>query len=185
MLRNGKIMRFLSFDLELNQASTGAKIIEIGACIGDTDTKEILATYSCLVNPNEKLEECIVQLTGITQGDVDGGSTIAKAYLGMEAMASKYDCLRMPLVWGIGDGHALRAELPKEITWNFGRRELDVKAVFQAFQVARSSKINLGLKNSMKKLGLDFQGKTHRAQDDALNTFLIFCELLNRWGKGL
>lgn len=174
-------MKFLSFDLELNQASTGAKIIEIGACIGETVHKEILATYSCLVNPNEALEPQIIALTGITQEEVNQGKTIEEAYLGMEQFAHNYGCVRIPLVWGCGDGHALRTELPKNIKWNFSRRELDVKALYQSYQVAVGGKLEAGLSKAMQKIGLSFQGKQHRAKDDAINTFLIFCELLQRF----
>jgi inhibitor of KinA sporulation pathway (predicted exonuclease) len=174
-------MKFLSFDLELNQASTGAKIIEVGACIGETDRREVLTTYSCLVNPHEILEPTIIALTGITQEEVYTGKTIEEAYLGMEKLANYYDCLRMPLVWGCGDGYALRAELSKDTKWNFSRRELDVKAIFQAYQVAIGGKLEAGLSKAMRKVGLTFQGKKHRAKDDAVNTFLIFCELLQKF----
>ena len=175
-------MKFLSFDLELNQAKTGAKIIEVGACIGDTVTCEILETYNCIVDPFEKLEQKIINLTGITQTEVEQGHSISQAYLGMKNMASKHGCMRMPLVWGTGDGNAIRSELPKEIKWIFGRRELDVKAVYQAYQVANDGEIQAGLNNAMENLGLNFQGKIHRATNDAVNTFFIFCELLQRFG---
>jgi sporulation inhibitor KapD len=174
-------MKILALDLELNQDPNGAKIIEVGACCGDTTTGEVLEKYSAFVNPNETLQDFIITLTGITQADVDSAGTILEAYQGMELMAGKYDCQRMPLVWGMGDGHALRRELPKECPWNFGRRELDVKAVFQAYQMAKGEKIQAGLAKAMTKLGLNFIGKKHRAVDDAVNTFLIYCNLLKRF----
>jgi len=174
-------MKFLSFDLELNQASTGAKIIEVGACVGETNNGKILSTYSCLVNPYEILEPKIIALTGITQAEVDIGKSIVEAYLGMEELARCYNCLHMPLVWGCGDGYALRLELPKDIKWYFSRRELDVKAVYQSYQIANGGKIEAGLNKAMDKINLIFQGKIHRAKDDAINTFLIFCELLKKF----
>jgi len=39
-------MNILSFDLELNQASSGAKIIEIGACVGNLKNREIIDSYT-------------------------------------------------------------------------------------------------------------------------------------------
>ena len=174
-------MNFLSFDLELNQDPTGAKIIEIGACIGDTKTREIIAQYSAFVDPHEILQEHIIKLTGITQSDVDNAGTLLEAYVGMCKMAELHECARMPVVWGCGDGHALRQELPKDTKWLFGRRELDVKALYQSYQVAVEGKLQAGLAKAMTKLGLQFAGKKHRAVDDAINTFLIFCELIGRF----
>lgn len=174
-------MKILSFDLELNQDPSGAKIIEIGACIGNVLTGEILESYSAFVNPQQTLMENIIQLTSITQQQVDAAGTLKEAYLGMEIMASKYDCLSMPLVWGFGDGHALRSELPFGTAWSFGRRELDVKAVFQAYQMAKGEKLQAGLAKALTRLGLAFKGRKHRAIDDAINTFLIYVELLKKF----
>lgn len=175
------VINILSLDLELNQAETGPKIIEIGACVGNTQTGEILERYSAFVNPREILLPTIIQLTSITQAQVDNAGNIEDAYLGMVDMGRRHGCLRMPIVWGMGDGHALRKELPPTCTWEFGRRELDVKAVFQMHQMARGDKVQAGLAKAMTWLGLAFTGKKHRADDDALNTFLIFYELLKKF----
>ena len=43
-------MKILSFDLELNQDPSGAKIIEIGACIGETSTSEVLEVFSISIS---------------------------------------------------------------------------------------------------------------------------------------
>jgi len=174
-------MKILALDLELNQAETGAKIIEIGACVGDSNTGEILENYSALVNPHETMVDAIIKLTGITQAEVDVAGTLEQAYLGMESMAKRHDCAHMPLVWGMGDGYAIRKELPSHISWGFGRRELDVKGVFQAYQMSQQGKLQAGLAKAMTRLGLTFKGRKHRALDDARNTFVIFFELLKRF----
>jgi inhibitor of KinA sporulation pathway (predicted exonuclease) len=176
-------MKILALDLELNQDPSGAKIIEIGACVGETTTREILEDYSAFVNPHQTLLDEIIKLTSITQADVDAAGNIEEAYLGMVRMAKKHDCARMPIVWGMGDCHAIRKELPKEVSWEFGRRELDVKALFQAYQIAHNGKVQAGLAKALTRLGLNFSGKKHRAIDDAKNTFIIFCELINKFQK--
>lgn len=173
-------MKVFSFDLELNQAKTGAKIIEIGACIGETYTKQVIDQYSCIVNPEEILEPTIIALAGLTQDEVNAGTNIVNAYNGMVAMVNQHECMRTPIVWGCGDGFALKRELPIEVKWMFGRRELDVKAVFQAYLLAIDDKVSQsGLAKSLRKLGLNFEGTAHRAKDDAINTFFIFCKLLD------
>lgn len=176
-------MKILSFDLELNQDPRGSKIIEIGACVGDVNTGEVLEEYSAFVNPHELLVDHIITLTSITQAQVDAAGTLEEAYRGMEAMAHRHDCCRMPIVWGAGDGHALRKELPSHVSWSFGRRELDVKAIFQAYQMARGEKVQAGLAKALTRLGLAFKGRKHRANDDAINTFIIFDALMKKFNK--
>jgi len=174
-------LKILSFDLELNQDPRGAKIIEIGACVADVNTGEVLEAYSAFVNPHELLVDHIIKLTSITQEQVDAAGSLEAAYHGMEAMGNRHDCCRMPIVWGAGDGHALRQELPSHVTWSFGRRELDVKAVFQAYQMAKGAKVQAGLAKAMTHLGLAFKGRKHRAIDDAINTFSIYHALLKKF----
>ncbi len=178
-------MNILSFDLELNQDPTGAKIIEIGACVANINSGEILESYSAFVNPEQALTEFIIQLTGISQQQVDAAGCLEDAYLGMVTMAKSYECLRMPLVWGMGDGLALRQELPAHVEWLFGWRELDVKAVFQAYQMAKGEKIHAGLAKALTRLGLTFKGIKHRAIDDAINTFHIYHALLKKFSQAI
>jgi len=160
-------LKILSFDLELNQDPSGAKIIEVGACIGDIATLEVIESYSAFVNPKEPLLEYIIKLTSITQAQVEAAGTLTDAYRGMEALAARHDCLRQ--------------ELPSEVEWSFGRRELDVKAVFQAYEMAKGEKVQAGLAKALTRLGLTFKGRKHRAIDDAINTFLIYGELLKKF----
>lgn len=174
-------MKILALDLELNQDPTGSKIIEIGACIGEIQTGDILETYSAFVNPEQPLQEFIIQLTGISQEAVNNAGSLESAYLGMVELAKRHSCLTMPLVWGIGDGEAIRKELPKDCQWQFGRRELDVKAVFQAYQMSKGEKVQAGLAKALTRLNLTFKGKKHRAIDDAINTFVIYHELLKHF----
>jgi inhibitor of KinA sporulation pathway (predicted exonuclease) len=171
--------RILSFDLELNQdPATGPRIIEVGACIGNLDTGAIEETYTKFVNPGQPLQEVIIKLTSITQADVDAGCSLDDAYVGMVHLAKRYSCLTLPLVWGGGDGLAIRQEL-KSAKWKFGRRELDVKALFQAYQLAKGVSVKSGLESAMNQLDMQFVGKVHRAIDDAANTFHIFYKLIS------
>ena len=56
-----------------------------------------------------------------------------------------------------------------------------MKAVFQAYRMAKEEKIQAGLAKAMTHLELNFKGKKHRAVDDAVNTFIIYFELLKRF----
>jgi len=71
---NKPIEIFTSLDLEMAQPSK--KIIQIGAVVGNIVTGEILEKLSIIVNPKEQLTEFIINLTGITQEDVNNGVTL-------------------------------------------------------------------------------------------------------------
>jgi inhibitor of KinA sporulation pathway (predicted exonuclease) len=102
---------FTCFDIELNQASTGAKIIQIGAVVGNITTGEVIEKLSCIVNPNEILEPFIISLTKIKQEDVDNGTTLQEAYQQLKTLHLKYDSFCNPITWGQGDVQALIDEL--------------------------------------------------------------------------
>lgn len=176
-------MNILAFDLELNQATTGAKIIEIGACVGNLQTRDIIDEYFAIVNPQETMVEQIITLTGITQEMVDSGVSILEAYEGMIKMALKHACIKMPLTWGCGDLPCLKSALPQEASKYFGRREIDAKTLYQCYQIAHDGKVESGLAKSMQQIGLTFAGRQHRALNDAKNTFIIFAELLQKFNK--
>ena len=186
-----KITRFLALDLELNQPSN--KIIQIGACVGDIETREILDTFSVFVNPNEELGYCnggendgktITDLTGITQSDVDNGVNLREAYLQLLDFSKDYNCFINPVTWGGGDSEEIRRQLYEDpnnsdIPWAFGRRWIDAKTLFVSWRFANGEPIKGGLARSMLKLGLQFQGRKHDAEDDAINTLLVYFKLLD------
>lgn len=169
---------YLALDLELNQKDP-SKIIEIGYTIGNIFTGEILVNQGLIVNPKEELLPYIIQLTSITQSMVDKGLELSEAYKIMRADFLKYDCAKMPLVWGNGDVRALKNELkPVDDQWCFGYRELDVKTFRQFLQIPKRESLQGGLAKSMAKDKIYFTGIKHRAKDDSLNTFLYARKLL-------
>lgn len=178
-------MRVLALDLELNQAGI-PKIIEIGVCVGETDTGEILHVESFMVNPQELLTRHILDLTGITQAEVDAGTTLLEAYSKLQAVTQRYGVQTMgqTLTWGGPDTEELRNELRMDREspeWILGRRWVDVKTIFQTWRRSQSKPIQGGLSKSMLKLGLKFDGKKHRAADDAKNTFRMYIALLKKF----
>lgn len=186
-----KITKFLAVDLELNQPSN--TIIQIGACVGDIETGQVIDKISLIVNPHEQLGYCnggdndgktITDLTGITQQDVDNGMELLDAYDQFVEFAQKYDVFVNPLTWGGGDIEEIRQQVlkklesPRTIKWPFGRRWIDVKTLFVSWRFANNEPIKGGLARSMVKVGLAFQGRKHDAMDDAVNTFRIYAKLL-------
>ena len=171
---------FTSLDLEMNQPS--GSIVQIGAVVGNIKTGEILEKLSVFVNPHEILDPFIIKLTKITQEDVDTGVTLEEAYLKLKEMHEKHACFVNVLTWGGGDSQELQSQLKKHNPnfegWCFGRRWIDVKTLFISWRLANEKPIQGGLAKSMLKLGLKFNGRKHNALDDSVNTFLLYCKML-------
>ncbi len=172
---------FLSLDLEMNQNS--GKIIQIGACVGNVYTGELLGEFSQLVKIDEPLNPFIVKLCGITDADLHSdGVTLLEAYERLLKFRNHFETIqRNPLTWGGGDSNELHTQLGHVESWPFGRRWLDLKTVFQFYQLSKQQKVQSGLAKSMNKLGRPFKGTKHNAKDDAINTFYIAHDLIGKF----
>jgi inhibitor of KinA sporulation pathway (predicted exonuclease) len=173
---------FTSLDLEMAQPSR--KIIQIGACAGNIATGEIIEKLSILVNPEEQLTQYITDLTGIKQSDVDNGTSLIDAYDILKRFHKQHNSFVNPITWGGGDSQEIYEQLILErhnpnFDWCFGRRWIDVKTLFVSWRFANKQPIQGGLAKSMLKVGLRFQGRKHNATDDSVNTFLMYCKMLD------
>lgn len=175
---------YVALDLEMNQPS--GRIIQVGAVVGDMQTGSCVTRFECLVNPGESLEPRIAQLCGIHADALARAGTIAQAYDLLSAWLLPYAQTRQlnALTWGGGDTSTLRSELGlDDERWLFGRRWIDVKTVFIAWQNARGLTGVGGLARSMGRMGLAFQGRKHYATDDAWNTFRMYFKLLHEFSN--
>lgn len=177
----------ISIDLELAQPSN--KIISIGYAIGNVKTQQVLESDDLFVKIDEPLTPFIVDLTGITDSLLEEqGTDLLTAYSKLVEAHDRHKSFINPITWGGGDTTAIfdqvKAISGNEIfVWPFGRRWIDVKTVFIANQMANEAGFKGGLSSSMRKLGLKFQGTTHRSKDDAINTFIMYCQLLKKFNK--
>jgi inhibitor of KinA sporulation pathway (predicted exonuclease) len=179
-------VRVLALDLEMAQPSN--KIIQIGAIAGDLSTGEVIDSFNRYIKIDEELSEFIVKLTGITNAMLDSeGVPLTQAYLDLVDFARRNNTYLNPIVWGGGDTVALREQVKAETPsapWSFGRRWIDAKTVYISYCLANAKKPYGGLAKSMTKLGINFKGTKHTALDDATNTFIIYCKLLELIKKG-
>jgi len=173
----------MALDLEMAQPST--RIIQIGAVIGNIDTGEILDRFSMFINPEEQLSEYIINLTGITQEQVDNGVTLREAYDQLVEFHKQHKAFFNAIVWGKGDMDKLKKEMHEmygEVStanhWPFGRREIDVKTIWVSYRLSRGEPIQGGLARSMTKVGLKFEGRKHNAESDAEMTFSMYRAML-------
>lgn len=186
-------MNIMSIDAEYNQPSK--KTIQIGVAIFEVSSGNLIESSRMYVNPLEPISDEISALTGITDKDVENGLSIVEAYDEIKKIHKKHKCFRNPLVWGSGannDSQHIYNEyleykkIPQDKTFlqeeNFmGFRVLDVKTIYQSVQIFKNSKHGGGLKESMSKLGLEFEGTSHDALNDAINTFKFWHHLMKEY----
>ena len=181
-------MNYLSLDLELNNSREGKvdpKIIQVGISVGNYE-KGILLTKSWFLDPNEPINEYIVELTGITDFIIAQKSvsinTIAEE---LSAIIKNYDCFVNPITWGAGDAVKLIAEFKINNIYfpHFGRRELDVKQIYTYIMICQDRSLKSGLASALGRFKLQFKGTQHRADADAENTLILFFKLIERQRK--
>lgn len=164
----------------MNQDS--GKTIQVGACVYDL-YKEIITDKFCVfVNPREKLNPKIIELTGITQDQVDNESYSTKeAYFLLKKFKEKNKTFLNPIVWGSGtwndSTHLHKEAQPGEANF-MGHRVIDIKTIYQMYRMVNSKKVKGGLATACEELGISFEGKNHNALDDSINTVKVFAKLI-------
>lgn len=173
-------MNILSLDCEYNQPS--GKTIQIGACVW-TVNGILLERFETYVNPGEPINPEITALTGITDANVSGAPTIKEAYEMLEYIHAKHKCFRNPLVWGSGvrnDSQMIHVESGVDRPNFMGFRVIDVKSIYQSVQMVTGQTVRGGLEKACKTVGIGFEGKSHTALADAMNTYRMWQFLMKR-----
>lgn len=149
------------------------EIIEIGAIKIDKVTGEIFDEFSSFVRPanNPRLSTFCSALTGIRQTDIDSADSFE------EVLANWKDWLGHPFwtyaSWGEFDRTILERcllEMGEELIF---ANHINLKArATSSFGLKKS-----GLSETLRYLGLGFEGRHHRALDDVLNIAKILPHL--------
>lgn len=182
-----KYMNFIALDLELNNTQENIdnpKVIQVGICIGNIN--EILLTKGWYIDPNERIYDYIVNLTGIDDNIIKNKSSDVEQIANeISQLITIHNCFVNPVTWGAGDVPKLLSTFQdKSISFqHFGRRELDVKQIYSFLMIAQNRNVKGGLSSAMGRFGLPFRGKPHRAEIDAENTLRFFFELTKRQEK--
>lgn len=158
---------------------TEREVIEIGAVMYDTTTRTITSEFHSVIKPvrHPNLTQFCVQLTGITQAQVDQAETFPTVFAKFSDWANQ--CSDFTLThWGSYDRKALIADC------NFHSVPYTLPITSIDFKKLLYRKLNLGerhgLAETIKNLGLKFEGTPHSAVSDARNTARLFTVLLER-----
>lgn len=177
-------MNLLTLDCEYNQPS--GKTIQIGAAVY-TVAGQCLERFETFVDPGEPINPEITELTTITDRDVQGALSIKDAFEMLELIHAKHKCFTNPLVWGSGarnDSLTIYQESGIIDRPNFmGYRVLDVKSIYQSVNMVSGKTVRGGLEKTCKSLGIGFEGRSHTALADAMNTFRVWHFLMKRFQK--
>jgi len=174
--------KFLALDLEMNQPS--GRIIQVGIAIGSAqDRRDQYITKKWYIDPKEPLDQFIIDLTGITQGDI-GSYCVSHETVGRELgeLIREYQCFVNPITWGGGDSTELLTEFSKNCVDfpHFGRRWIDVKTWYTLHMLCKGKRPTGGLSSAMGQYKLQFIGRAHQADIDATNTLALFYKILER-----
>jgi inhibitor of KinA sporulation pathway (predicted exonuclease) len=181
-------IKYFSLDLELNNKNDGTtpRIIQVGVSIGSPVRPDDIKTFSWYLDPEEEITPFITKLTGIDNQLIKEKAVphqIVAEELG--ALININKCFVNPVTWGQGDADELKAEFrERNIHFPFfGRRIFDVKTLYVFNQMVQGKSPSGGLRKSMLSYGLTFEGQSHRAEIDALNTLLFFFYFLEKQRK--
>lgn len=178
-------VNYFALDLELNNLNNGQvpKIIQVGVAIGSPLRPDQITAKSWFLNPDEPITPFITKLTGITDEMVQTQS-VDHYTLAIELgdFLRMWDVFPNPITWGQGDADELKAEFSeRKVNFPFfGRRIFDVKTLYVFQQMVAGKSPSGGLRKSMIAYGLDFHGKPHNAEHDAMNTLRFFFHFLDR-----
>lgn len=176
---------FTVLDLKLNKPSD--KILQVGVVIGNIYTKNIVCANSLFVKTNEKISEYVTKVSGITQENVKNGIDLLTIYNKISSLHSKHNSSSLILSWGRNNSEYLKSQLKKEYpninienNWKLGYRCIDVKTIYQFYQIINGKELQGGILKAVSELGLKFIGKKHDALWDSFNIFKIFVTLMEK-----
>ncbi len=178
-------MQYIVFDLEAtcwegNTIGRVQEIIEIGALridaygsIGDTFQRFVRPVQHPVLSPYCR------NLTGIEQSDVNAARTFQYAGGALIAWIEAGDPEHVLCSWGSKDRDILMREcrdhkLPDDWLDSY----IDVKAQYHQL---KGLKRRSGLRKSLLREGITFDGNHHRALDDAANLGTLFVRYIDEW----
>lgn len=146
------------------------KTIQIGAVCLDGKTGTVVSMYRSYVNPYETLDPRIIELTGITQNNVDESQGLETVLREFWAWTKESGCSKTMVVWG-SDDKWIRADSAKCGIEVPRFKVIDLKAVSVLLRNALpTGKQTGGLGATLDAFGVPFRGRPHDALNDAVAT---------------
>lgn len=178
-------MNFIIFDLEAtcwsgNNLRKKQEIIEVGAVKLDA-VGEYISQFQRFVRPfqNPQLSAYCTELTGIDQVDVNRASEFDFVARDFQDWIDVENTHYVLCSWGDKDVDLLLHDCQQfsmETDWI--QSHADLKAQYHRI---RRLKRKQGLRKTLDRESIEFDGSHHRALDDAINTAKLFVKYLDEW----
>lgn len=178
-------MNFIIYDLEATcwrgaPPNNVQEIIEIGA-VKINGYGEEIGSFNRFVRPyvNTQLSAFCTELTGIEQHQVSAAELFPQVidlfWEWLDLDNGNYTLVS----WGSEDQHLLRNDCRlHKLDHEWLYPHLNLK---NAYRTIKRLNRQPGLLKTLEREGLDFEGRHHRAIDDAINTTKIFVKYLDEW----
>ena len=154
------------------------EIIEVGAVILDKNYNYI-KEFTQFVKPTDNpiLDEYCIDLTSITQNDIDAAPSLSIAINRLKEWIGPTEDITF-CSWGYFDKEQLLDECKSNgVDYPFNDDHINIKVRFSKI-MERTKKISL--KKALRILGIQFEGVQHRAIFDALMTSKVFKIIMNK-----
>jgi inhibitor of KinA sporulation pathway (predicted exonuclease) len=167
--------QYLVIDFEATCSKNNAEfprdqmeIIEIGAVLCDAQSLAVLDEFQSFVKPvrHATLTAFCTELTGITQAQVSAAPKFPQVLAALVAKFAPGPGLRF-CSWGDYDKNQLRQDCSfHRVPYPFSGGHSNLKRLFMEGQELERE---MGVGQALRTAGLSFEGRPHRAIDDARN----------------
>lgn len=178
---------YLVFDLEMtcdpDREHMRSETLEIGLVVVDSKSLNVIDQFESMVKPklNPVLTDFIMNLTGITQGEVNAADEFSEVARQLESFLKPYGN-SIAFQWGEGDMRQIRLDSELHSVPNpFGSIvSYDVKNAYSRMYHKKNS---TGLRRAAEMMAVQREGCAHRALSDAILTWDVFKNVRNEWEK--
>jgi len=154
-----------------------SEIIEVGVVLLAVKGLTLSEKKSIIVKPERStVSEFCTQLTGLTQEQVNNGLSFASA---CRILQKEYEAEeRLWASYGDYDRRMFeKCCVELDVPYPFGHSHLNVKTLLSTMLAEESE---VGLPTALHKLGLSFEGRQHRGDDDAWNVARLLKALFEK-----
>ena len=178
-------MNFIIYDLEATcwlgrPPGYVQETIEIGA-IKINGYGEEIDSFNRFIRPvvNPRLSSFCVELTSITQEQINRASTFPSVIEAFQDWIGIYEEDYLLCSWGKFDKTALVSDCKlHDVEFDWLDKYLNVKTQYKEIKGLSKPR---GLHKAVIKEGFEFTGTQHRGIDDAINLAKVFMKYLDEW----
>lgn len=156
------------------------EIIEFAAVLLNKRTLLIEDEFTMFVKPvvNPKLTEYCMELTSISQDDIDEAFSFGTVLAQFKRWLDRSEGKKTFCSWGTYDKKQLLLDCERHnVKYPFNKDHVDIRKLFSTI---KGYKRKYSLSSALKRFKMEFQGTKHRGIDDARNIAYVYARLLEQ-----